>query len=388
MSDPTLHFAVPAVNLLHLRALAKCKAAIAVFLALTFAFGGTDVRAQDPDALLKKSPLPNHKATYAQEYFHSFKGDQEIGPEFHWHGLDPHSVAVFEPPGLRITLPRGFLGKRMGTGIGIDTLVKGDFEITMRYEMIQEPEPDGAGEGNCLFLWVDLNKPEMNRGFISRGVGPEKQFLTWYHLSQGENEKPIDVLRTFPAKGAVGRLRLVRTGSVLFHYVAEGNRAEFTLLEQHPFGAEDLQSIRWGGQTNGPNAALEGRFFDVRIRADSLPDLSTNPGAEPVPTAVPFVPKGAHAGWLAAGVGVGLAFLLASALGLGLILRWRHRGLAPSAVPDAEIPSAAMPNSISFSCPECGMRVKARSASTGRKVKCPKCSQQVQVPEADADVGE
>jgi len=362
---------------------------LALTLPSFFAGSVTGVLAQDDG--VKRQPEPpapaKHKDAYAQEYAHSFKTDRELGPEFHWHGLDPQGCVTFEPAGLRISLPEGHPGKRMGTGIGMNTTVQGDFEITLRYQFIKEPNPADAGLGTGMFIWVDLAKPSLNRGFISRVARPAKKFVVWYHLTPDGAAKPVDVLRTYPAKEASGRLRLVRTGATLFHYAADGEDAEFTLLQEHPFGAADLQAIRWGGQTGGERATLDGRFLDLRIRADGLPELRANPAAPPVQGDDVAATSNPTRGWLAAAVLGGVVVMLGSALLVGLIQYMRKKLPNTAAVATQKQPSAAEEASlVVFACPKCGERVKARANLAGKKVKCPHCGDAAHVPAVEASI--
>src|SRR5262249_14328517 len=84
---------------------------------------------------------------YRRDYYHSFTKDRDLPQDFDWDGLDPAACVHFEPAGLRIDLPDGHPGKRMGTGLYTNFAVKGDFEITMSYEVLKEPAPADAGEG-------------------------------------------------------------------------------------------------------------------------------------------------------------------------------------------------------------------------------------------------
>ena len=365
---------------------------LALFIAAFSLANGTQalVRSQEPDKAkddeVRKAELPKspaHKADYAHEYYHSFQKDREISPEFHWHGVEPESSVEFEPEGLRISLPAGFAGKRPGTGMGLNTPVTGDFEITLRYEILKEPDVADAKEPTGLFVWVDLNKPKLNRGFVSRVTREGKLFITWHHLTPEPPAKQVSALRPFPAKDKSGQLRLVRTASVLYYYVAEDAGEDFRLLQKHPFGAEDLQAVRWGGQTGGPNAALEGRFIDLRIRADGLPELANvvklNPTAPPPSQEAGSTSKtNSGAGWLALGLGVGLAMLAILALGLVLVLRRRQP--ASTILPESKDDAPPTQASLSFPCSKCGKRIKVRSAIAGKKVKCPQCGQATLVP--------
>src|SRR6185312_11899873 len=84
----------------------------------------------------------------------------------------------------------------------------------------------------------------------------------------------------------VGRMRLIRSGGEASFYVAEGSGAEFTLLHQCPFGEEDLKEIDLVGSTGGPQAALDIRFTDLRVRTNlaAPPADPADPVEEPAST--------------------------------------------------------------------------------------------------------
>src|SRR4051794_24251330 len=56
-------------------------------------------------------------------------------------GPDTEQCVKFEPEGLRITLPRGHPKMRPNTGVAFPFAVKGDFEITVGFAILHEPEP-------------------------------------------------------------------------------------------------------------------------------------------------------------------------------------------------------------------------------------------------------
>ncbi len=61
-------------------------------------------------------------------------------------------------------------------------------------------------------------------------------------------------------------------GTELSFYAADGPAAELTLLHQVPSGSEDLRHVEIGGSTGGPQAALDVRFTDLRVRAGAAPE--------------------------------------------------------------------------------------------------------------------
>jgi DNA-directed RNA polymerase subunit RPC12/RpoP len=110
-------------------------------------------------------------------------------------------------------------------------------------------------------------------------------------------------------------------------------------------------------------------------------------GAEPAAVAMERFPVAAVAAptpvreksWLAAAglVALGLAFLVSLGFAAGLAVR-RFR---------ARRPPAATPEPLSFSCAECGAKLKAPAAlagHTGKKVKCPQCGKPTPIPESSA----
>ncbi len=248
-------------------------------------------------------------------YSWSLKGDQpqdkrglEIFP------VEAEEYFRFEPEGLRVSFPLGF-PKRRGGNVGLITTfpIKGDFEITVRFEILKEPDPaDTVLGGTGLGLVIKLDKPHDENVALNRTVLPKQgsRFTTYQY--KWVDGKDRSTLQQFPTSAKTGQMRLIRTGQLLSYQVAEEASNEFTVLHEQAFGTEDLKQVRLTGFTGGPKAAVEGRFTDLRIRAPSLPDLA------PVE---PEKVRGAR--WLLA-VGL-LLVVVALIVGAGLYLRERQR---------------------------------------------------------------
>ena len=125
-------------------------------------------------------------------------------------GADAGKCVQFEPDGLRITLPPG---KNRGP-IGVATAfgVMGDFEITVRYEILEEPEPADAGTPNIgtrISLTVYLDRPQNNDASIRRKVTPTQKphILTFRSLRKRGDHKADTLGATFPSR-KTGRFRL------------------------------------------------------------------------------------------------------------------------------------------------------------------------------------
>jgi hypothetical protein len=212
---------------------------------------------------------------YAKEYYHSFKGDSNQPKDVGLMGPNNDRCIKFEPEGMRITLPTGYVGSRPSTGVATKFGVRGDFEITMGYEVLQEPDSARAGSQTRLTLGINLDKinPFQNQASISRRVMIGK--LPHHSVYMSEcGEDPIRMQTksdSFVLGEKSGRLRLVRAGAEMSYYVAEGAESEFKLLKTYTHSAEDVRGVTIVGSTGGDQAALDVRVIDLRIKAADLP---------------------------------------------------------------------------------------------------------------------
>src|SRR3954447_15916767 len=79
----------------------------------------------------------------AQHYQEPFKGPPQKAGDFRLIGADAGQCVKFEPEGLRISLRPG--KNHEPTGVATAFGVTGDFEITVHYEVLEEPAPEDAG---------------------------------------------------------------------------------------------------------------------------------------------------------------------------------------------------------------------------------------------------
>jgi len=333
---------------------------------------------------------PRLKKEYAEDFQHALKVNAGEIPGLVIYGPDAPQCVKYEPDGLRITLPPGYPRPRPGTGVVTDFGIKGDFEITLSFDILQEPELAWTGKQTDLSLVVVPNEPaepevwhkaNQNRASISRqSAGPrnESQILTcstkWNEASVKDkwgNEifanKDGLTNHEFFSEAKTGRLRLERRGSVLYFYAGEGVDQDFTLLHQHEFGEKDLKNVRILASTRGPGATLDVRVTDLRIRADGFARESA---------AKPQRLEGME--WLA----IALAILGVVGLSLGACLYVRRRRAAPGKQDHgADRPGngeAAL--SLAFQCPGCRQRLKTKTELAGKTTRCPKCGATIHIP--------
>jgi hypothetical protein len=236
--------------------------------------------------------------------FHPNLRDAKDVPGLVPYGPDAATCVRFEADGLRIALPTGFAKQRSGTGVATDFGVRGDFEITLSFDVARE-DAGGAGYPTTLKLVVvplDSPRPEFwfkasqNRAELGRITpAPNKTAVfvadqtTWNNEDLAKDKWGNEDLKKIelhseqraPTEAKKGRLRLVRSGPVLRFYTSEEDDKNFTLLHQSDFGGKDLKNVRVLASTGGPRASLDLRVTDLRIRAEAFPQASV-PTAQPV----------------------------------------------------------------------------------------------------------
>src|SRR5262249_37328660 len=145
-------------------------------------------------------------------------------------------------------------------------------------------------------------------------------FTAWKPPADKKAEKQKGPIRLL-TQAMSGQLRLLRTGSVLLYFAAEGASNEFALIKQVNYGTEDLKYIRIIGTTGGIDAFVDVHVIELRVRAESLSDVTTTP------VTAPSFRKGDAAKWV--GIFLGSVAIALPLLGL-LVYRRKCRGAHPN----------------------------------------------------------
>jgi hypothetical protein len=272
-----------------------------------------------------------------------------------------------EKEGLRITLPvESKHWDRVGVQLG--SRVSGDVEITASYEILEIGVPiQGHGVGIELFVETDSPRQvELGLLRVSR-TGEGEVYLS--SVSPLENGKRQYFVHSFEATARVGRLRITRIGSKATLSVAEGSSAELRPLCQEELGAEPLRRVRIASYLGHQPNMIDLLIKDLRVR--SVPPTEAAALATP--------PKPARRGWWVAG---GVIALVLGATGLAgwlLVRRKRRNQPQPEITPEAVRPEGPTA-SVSFPCPGCKKKLRAKTALAGKAVKCPECGAAAVVP--------
>ncbi len=276
------------------------------------------------------APAQEPKPKTSKEIVHSLKELPDKVQDLELVGPDANKLAKYEPTGLRITLPAGYPKLRPAIGVASNVVVKGDFEITVNFQVLREPEPNEVAEfGTRLTLIVGQEAATQSCIKYSRAVRAKtgSEFLAYssrWNADDGTHEK-----RSMPVltQAKSGRLRLVRLDAELSFYAAEG-AGDFELLRSYRFTADDLKTVRILANTDGPKASLDVRVSDLRIlmggQGNQALPAPPNPAAQQA-QAVDQAPP-VNRGWLVAVLLIGFVIVLIFAVAIGLGIYFRKRG--------------------------------------------------------------
>ncbi len=176
--------------------------------------------------------------------------------------------------GVRITLPAG--KKHPGAGLMTKTAIRGDFEVTLAYEILQVDRPKtGYGAGVSLYAAIDQNNHHAIS--LARRVAPDgkAQFVSNRMLPT----PPRDWVRSKPSAGSTGKLRIRRSGAVVQFFYQEDPEADFILLNEVEYSAADLRLIQVGANGGNSDAGVDVRLLDFTLTAEALPETAAPPPA-------------------------------------------------------------------------------------------------------------
>ena len=285
---------VPAPEMAGQKTLSKLIGRLALFtpsllvlIALGFGGGAWFAGCGGPAASNRQDAPPQKK--YAQEYYQAFRGKPNDIKNFEFRGEDAENQVAFEADGLRINLIPGYSGGRPGVGISLLALIKGNFEITANFEILQEPKRSDS-RGTRVTLGVLVNESARIDGSVSHRINGQgnRQFFTYLAKPNTPAAQHF-----FDTNAKSGQLRLVRKDAVLSFLSSPNESEEFTLLKEYPFTTNDLKTVFVEASTNDPKDLVDVRITYLRVRADAIRTGKAPPPSSPpalVPTQV--VPPG------------------------------------------------------------------------------------------------
>jgi hypothetical protein len=218
--------------------------------------------------------LSSMRPKLAESFYRDFRGGAAGRPlaPFGPSMLDMQSL---DEGGLHITLAR----KRARYGpVGMRTMfgARGDFTITVDYEILQAERPD-SGWGAGVFLWLKKASHSVDTARLGRALdADENQVFKWDRAIADQAGARVTRGHQLAGKDVVGRLRFVRNGSTLSYFVAGGKNARFSLVHEEDFGKEDIESFRIAVTSDDRPCLIEARFVELDFKSDQSTNLDSD----------------------------------------------------------------------------------------------------------------
>jgi serine/threonine protein kinase len=201
------------------------------------------------------------------EIYQDFRGASPVGPNFKLEGHDARSLLTKEDGGVRIMLP----AKRKEcdpVGLRLTSRVKGDFEITASYEIIQADRPtSGHGVGVQLYLMTDTPTDEALDLLRTTRVAEGNVYVGNRMTTAQDGNR--HQLQYFQTSAKTGQLRITRTQGEAILWAAEG-AGDFRPLCRYSLGAEDLKIVKISAFPGWTQNAVDVRIKDFRVRSGAL----------------------------------------------------------------------------------------------------------------------
>jgi hypothetical protein len=181
---------------------------------------------------------------------------------------DADELVKTDAQGLRVSIPDGKKDTRPVV-VALEKRLRGDFEITLGYELIAVGKPvPYYGSGVLMRVWFQSPSPLsviLSRFRQRTGerfgthkivIGPDgkEQYLS----NVGKN-----------ATSSRGRLRLVRNGSML-HCLAAEEGHNWTNIQSIEIGTDDVKTVQVSCSTMYTPIALDVRLTELVIDADQF----------------------------------------------------------------------------------------------------------------------
>lgn len=207
------------------------------------------------------------------EFHQDFRGGKLDEQALELIGNDAAQFVKRENDGLRITLPAG-AGKKGAVGVAGRFQLRGDFEVTATYELLDGPEPARLAG---MILYLDFLETG-NLASIQRARRAGEGNVYALHALISRLGRTDRWERSFPTDSRTGKLRVARQGSKLCFLVADGDSDDFRLLHRTDCNTTDIRAVRAvvDVQTAAAPYPVDVRWIDLTIRAEELPGLPTS----------------------------------------------------------------------------------------------------------------
>lgn len=203
----------------------------------------------------------------SETFQQTFAGEKSGEPMLSLSSGDAAKYGKPTPEGYLFLLPKSNAAIP-GAGLISQFRVRGDFQITVAYELVEIETPTaGYGSGATLFVVTASG----DGAAVSRCDRPNEgpTFTTDRSLGLGTGRDKHEAMSS-PTRAKAGKLQLIREGTTLRYLAAEGD-GKIEELRREAFVAGDLTTVFLLADPGMATAALAVRFTEFSVTADELP---------------------------------------------------------------------------------------------------------------------
>jgi serine/threonine protein kinase len=219
------------------------------------------------------APVPSSfdSSRLKEEYRYDFRNEKY---DYTWLRIEGSGILATlmkpERRGLRLAIPPKTQGRLLGiyTRFG----VHGDFEITASFEVLAAEKPQaGKRVGPELYLRAvpDSENHMMSMARVVTANSDSPTILA--NIGQKIDGSPRYHGTSIDSSAREVKFRIVRAGSAVYYFVAEGAAGPFRQIYQTEFGTKDIDRVRIAALFDGSDHRLDLLWKDLTIRAEELP---------------------------------------------------------------------------------------------------------------------
>ena len=204
------------------------------------------------------------------------------------HGVKPGRVVTVRADGIHYEF--GPLKESRIAGMRGEITLRGDFEISLRYELIDFPAVVADGDGLTVGVTV-ASDPKLGLASVRRGLyrgRGDQHRLTRGVMVDGRMTYAITGV---PTESKNGRIVMRRVGSEVIGLSADEPDGELVEWKRYPFTDQPARVVHLYADSGGAaDAAFTARLYDLQIRTGGdVPTQPAKPG--PVPQTITPLPE-------------------------------------------------------------------------------------------------
>lgn len=239
-------------------------ALLAIVAAFAWRLVGTSRESADAPAMLDDRFTQDFREQFSPQAF------ELIG------GKPPLRFWKVEPEGLRLTLEKG--SDLNYCAVIPRIVVKGDFEITAGFTILDLPKPTkGFGAGVLISVEDEQGERASVQRLHRQREGPSFSAYRGRMKEDGTYDHSPTIQPVGMDGGKSGWLRLRRQGSEVLYDVGDPEGQHFTQIREQDFPAGDVAKLRLAVQTGGSPTRVDVVWTHLDVRAEELARLYEPP---------------------------------------------------------------------------------------------------------------